>query len=867
MEKQNNGKRKAIVILGMHRSGTSALTRTLNLCGVDVGSNLMPPGAGDNVKGFWEHLDIFQANEKLLYSLNSSWDDVRDLPTRWWTSDFAEAYKLKIISILERDFSNSPLWGVKDPRICRLLPLWHQILEQTDNIPIFFIIVRNPLEVAASLAKRDGFSEGKSCLLWLKHLMDSEKGTRNSTRIFVTYEELLSDWKGLISRAQGFFRLNLPNNLKKAGPKINAFLENSLRHNKVADSILIKNKNLSRWIKDAYFAVKDITPNEDTQLIKTLDSIETELKEAGTLYEPAFTDIWAKYLDYNIRLEETNQQINDFKNRNEKLSQEKRHLQSNIDELQNYVKEKNELIRQLDVRVKSINTLLADRDKQIDSLNQTLKDVQATITTIYKTKSWRITAPLRTIDRSFKFTCKVPTAILSAIHTNGLKWFLMRIPKVLFAKDNKNFFSHMIPFVNNYGTEARHSLNKHSNGAMSVSAESMAKLPELPSNAKKIIVISHDAHFAGAQILALNMIRVLRTELFYEVAIVLMGPGELETEFQKYGKLYKVSRNPHRQDEIASLAATLWHAGYRTALCNTIVTGLIAAIMRQAGIRILSLVHELQDTIIKLGLESAAHELAVNSAVIVFPAQIVQDAFLTFASADRNKMFILPQGVFLDNPFKDNRNSAHKLLRIKYGLPSEQVIVLGIGYGDLRKGIDIFIDVALASAQEKNDITYIWIGDIDPHLHKQIKSKLSNVCNPQLVIFPGVVRDKSSYSLFVAGANIFLMTSREDPFPSVILDAMSVGMPVIGFEGAGGFCDMLRQGCGLLVPYLNAKEMNRALIRLLNDEVLFTSISARAKETAVSQFKFKDYVRRLLSLLERSDNDEKAFHAHILTKP
>ena len=119
MKKSVIPNRRAIIVLGMHRSGTSALMRTLNLCGVDIGSNLMPPGPEDNVKGFWEHMDIYQANEKLLQNLGSSWDDVRALPDRWWNSDFAEAYKLEIINILERDFSNSPFWGVKDPRICR----------------------------------------------------------------------------------------------------------------------------------------------------------------------------------------------------------------------------------------------------------------------------------------------------------------------------------------------------------------------------------------------------------------------------------------------------------------------------------------------------------------------------------------------------------------------------------------------------------------------------------------------------------------------------------------------------------------------------------------------------------------------------
>jgi len=321
--------RQAIIILGMHRSGTSALARTLNLCGVDLGSNLMPPEQEDNVKGFWEHLDIFQANEKLLHGLNSSWDDVRALPDRWWNSDFAEAYKLEIISILERDFSNSPLWAVKDPRICRFLPLWRPILEQTDNKPLFLIIVRNPLEVVASLAKRDGFSKGKSCLLWLKHLIESEKGTRNASRVFVTYEELLSDWKGVLSYIKKTFNFEWPITFKKAAPQIEAFLSSSLRHNEINDDILIEDQNLSKWISHAYLAAKKAVEGDDGHLIKILDTIGAAQREVETLYEPAITDLKDKHQSVNVQLHQAvSERDGQIRNLNQAIADQANHIRN-----------------------------------------------------------------------------------------------------------------------------------------------------------------------------------------------------------------------------------------------------------------------------------------------------------------------------------------------------------------------------------------------------------------------------------------------------------------------------------------------------------------------------------------------------------
>jgi len=330
----------------MHRSGTSALMRMVNLRGVDLGSNLMAPKA-DNEIGFWEHMDINQMNEKLLEDLNSSWDDVRPLPEGWWDSDAAQRYKLQIINILERDFAKSPFWGVKDPRICRFLPIWRPLLEQIKCKPYFLIIVRNPLEVVSSLAKRDGFSQGKSCLLWLKHIIESEKGTRNTPRLFVTYEELLSKWKGVMSRVQTSFRFKWPVTLKDASPEIASFLQKSLRHNIVNDSILIEDKMVSRWIKDLYFETKGAVNGDDSQLIKTVTAIEAELKDADGLYEPALADIWERYQANNAMLQERSQQLNDIKIRLEGSSQDRGYHLSTIDNLQTAIKEKNERIQQL----------------------------------------------------------------------------------------------------------------------------------------------------------------------------------------------------------------------------------------------------------------------------------------------------------------------------------------------------------------------------------------------------------------------------------------------------------------------------------------------------------------------------------------
>jgi len=386
IRKESPLKARALIVLGMHRSGTSALARVINLRGVDLGKNLIPPLEGNNEKGFWEHTDINTTNEKLLRGLNSSWDDVRSLPENWWDSDIVHRYKLEILSILERDFAKSSFWGLKDPRICRLLPAWHSLLEHTSSRPYFLIIVRNPLEVVASLSKRDGFSKGKSCLLWLKHLIDAEKGTRNSNRIFVTYEELLSDWNGLLLRIQRSFKFKWPVSFKKAKEELNSFLQRDLQHNIVHDSVLIKDKMLSKWVKDLYFEAKKAVDGDDRRLIKTVNEIEVELKNAANLYEPAISDTWKRYQiqnemrkELNQQLQQLNLELGDLRDQFSKDQQTLVRLETETTHFQMVVREKDERVQQLGIENKGLSNQLAERDESIKDLNIRLTEREEAI--------------------------------------------------------------------------------------------------------------------------------------------------------------------------------------------------------------------------------------------------------------------------------------------------------------------------------------------------------------------------------------------------------------------------------------------------------------------------------------------------------
>lgn len=193
-------KNLGILVLGMHRSGTSALAGALSALGVHMGETLLPAVKGQNDKGHWENLPIVEIHDRLLGSLRTSWDDPRPLPAGWLQRPEVAGYRDEIIRVLQGDSLKFALWGLKDPRLCKLLPLWLEIIEELDAPCAFVHIHRHPAEVARSLERRNGFSEAKSGLLWVEHNLSAEKGTRGRQRIFISYEQLLADPAGTARR-------------------------------------------------------------------------------------------------------------------------------------------------------------------------------------------------------------------------------------------------------------------------------------------------------------------------------------------------------------------------------------------------------------------------------------------------------------------------------------------------------------------------------------------------------------------------------------------------------------------------------------------------------------------------------------------
>lgn len=183
--------KNAVVVLGMHRSGTSSVAGLISLLDYSAGKDLIP-GNDENPKGFFENKLILDFNESLIKKLKVNCYSTYYVPIDWYNKSFFAEEEKQLTGILRNQFSGVDKILLKDPRICNLLPLYLSVFAR-ENIQVRFVIIhRQPEAVANSLFKRNQVSYHKSNLLWLDHIFKAEFYTRKQARAFITFDTVLS---------------------------------------------------------------------------------------------------------------------------------------------------------------------------------------------------------------------------------------------------------------------------------------------------------------------------------------------------------------------------------------------------------------------------------------------------------------------------------------------------------------------------------------------------------------------------------------------------------------------------------------------------------------------------------------------------
>jgi glycosyltransferase involved in cell wall biosynthesis len=359
---------------------------------------------------------------------------------------------------------------------------------------------------------------------------------------------------------------------------------------------------------------------------------------------------------------------------------------------------------------------------------------------------------------------------------------------------------------------------------------------------KRVLFISHDATRTGAPLILLRMLRWLRAHSSLSFDVLLRNGGELRDEFAQVADVFDAGIGAsHRRFRLFSrrgrsrggnLVDRLSKRDLGLVYSNTITNGELLRTLAPLDCPVITHVHELEHWIrwetpsdgLRAVREHTDHFIAVSEAV--------RDNLVRNVGVPADKVEVIYEFIPVAEVRRHHPEEAKQALCDRLGIPRSARLVAGCGTTDWRKGPDLLIQVAAAVRRRglPLDVHFLWIGgDSSGPSWGKLVHDAAKAGVADRVHFLGVQKDP--FPLFAA-LDVFLLTSREDPFPLVMLENAAAGKPIVCFQRSGGAQEFVGSDCGLSVPYLDIEAMAAAVRRLLDNQDLRQQMGIRAAEKA-----------------------------------
>ena len=445
----NNGQKKLFVVLGMHRSGTSAVTRGLQVLGVNLGNQLMSPMIGVNDKGFFEDLEFNSFNIEVLKAIGSDWFYIAPINAVDLEHLRLRGYLLRASELLKRRTSKFDIFAFKDPRVTKLLPFWEEVFAHLQLDVCFIIALRNPLSVVKSLLKRDGLDLEYSYLLWLSYILESIRCSAGRPRIVVDYDRLMEAPDLELMRIGRACDLNI--DLTELEIYRNEFLDPDMRHTFYSLNDLVLDAACPPIVRDVY------------ETLSSLASDKISYQDSGLDLK---VDYWFQELQKNItalnlidrqhlNLSSLKQVVAERNAQIDSLKQVVAERDAQSDSLKQVVTERNAQIEILlqsissqSAQTEQLNKELAQYKSWYNHLRHHNQNLEETLTRVLSSNSLKLTRPLRLMRRNVRLTAgimrytrqymdrhngffiggwKITIRSLEIIRHEGVKEFLQRL--------------------------------------------------------------------------------------------------------------------------------------------------------------------------------------------------------------------------------------------------------------------------------------------------------------------------------------------------------------------------------------------------------------------------------------------------------
>lgn len=376
-----------------------------------------------------------------------------------------------------------------------------------------------------------------------------------------------------------------------------------------------------------------------------------------------------------------------------------------------------------------------------------------------------------------------------------------------------------------------------------------------------LLFVSHDANRGGAQLVLLNMLAWFKKYTSIRLKVICLYGGEWLPQFQSYADTIVWSdlrSGASSDDHLIDLVRQFCEGTPDLIYGNTVVSGAIYEVLSGLNVPILTHFHEMEMSIDRYGKQSIGQILKHSAHYIACSEAVKDNLVKNHAVAPRMISTVYSAVVphVADKIFLDE--SEKKKARKRLGLEPDKLIVFGCGIGMVyRKGADLFIETARALRNSGvKDFHFYWIGEFagdelneDGKAWKDHLRELRKEGMDDHVTFLGLKKNVRDY---LSAGDLFLLPSREDPFPLVALEAAECGLPIICFDRtAGGMSDFVLDDAGVVVPLLDIDAMASAVDRLKNDRDLRVRLGARAREKFLTEFTVDHLTPHILSVCRK----------------
>lgn len=842
-------RKKVIVVLGMHRSGTSAITKGLQALGVDLGDRLMPPAPDNNAKGFFEDEDIVHFNDEVLASIGLSWSSLADIPPATFADSKFDDFRRRAVDLV-MSRAGDRLYGFKDPRMSKLLPFWNDVFERASVDVAYVIAVRNPMSIVESLGRRDSFLREKSYYLWMSYMLSALIHSQGYSRIAINFDQLMLDPKKQLSRIGHFLGVLFDENSEMAHEYAEDFLDPTLRHTHFSINDLRKDGGAPEYAATLMELLTDVS--EDTV---DLDCPEVVNKVSWVYDRLLGMEPALEYMDgADRRIEILRLEI-------EKLT---RHIQ--------------ELALQNESNAKELHDLNELKNKEVSDLNDYLTsvrgqvtDLESQISALVNSKSWKLISQLRKFRpylSSWKnFISGVAKAVRRIAASRGEvsadQSHNCDADKVYAEEFDSELYLSLYPDVLAAGVDPAehfHSTGRSEGRIGSFPKINRGALPANISERETVLVVGHEASLTGAPILTLNIVEHLRTR--YNVIALLFGSGPLIPSFKDkcamvieagYARTYSIVA----ERIIANICEAV---DLKFAIVNSVEARAALPGLEKLGVPSLFLAHEFAaDTFPKGSFRAAIR----HADATIFSTNITyQNLLSTHPDIAGTPVHIIPQGQceipFLGNHEVSGSSERERVSAAIFGKgeSEKKFTVLGAGSVCYRKGVDLFVSCALRAKQLCVDVDFrfVWIGKGFLPESDQFSAFLADQIERSGLKDDLVIIDETTEISFAyENADVFLLTSRLDPLPNVAIYVMGFGSPVLCFDKTTGVVDFLQKSgvaSECVSPYLDVEDMANKLAHLARTQSARDKIAQSFLPCWRETFDFDKYISRLMNVYE-----------------